>query len=137
MKTKIAFALFCGCNSDKKQTEAASANVGLTGTKWKLVKLNGKIITDDKAYISFSEENGRVSGNGGCNAFNGEFTVKEYNRITMSKVAATLMACPDMENESEFLRLLETVDNYTIHNDTLSLNKARMAPLAVFAADTE
>ena len=43
------------------------------------------------------------------------------------------MACPDMTVEQDFLEMLETVDSYAIGSDgTLSLNRARMAPLARF-----
>jgi heat shock protein HslJ len=54
------------------------------------------------------------------------------NRIKFSKMAATMMACPDMEVEREFLQVLETADNYNLIGDTLVLNRARMAPLARF-----
>jgi heat shock protein HslJ len=43
-----------------------------------------------------------------------------------------MMACPDMQTESTFLQVLQKVDNYAIKDDTLSLQKARMAPLAKF-----
>ncbi len=109
--------------------------IALTGVKWKLIKLNGKDVSNDRAYISFSEDNSRVSGNGGCNGFGGEYTTQEGNRISMSKLMSTMMACPDMETETNLHKALEIVDNYAILNDTLSLNKARMAPLAVFVAD--
>jgi heat shock protein HslJ len=49
---------------------------------------------------------------------------------------STLMACPDMETEQMLLGIFERVDNYSLSADgkTLSLNKARMAPLARFEA---
>lgn len=43
-----------------------------------------------------------------------------------------MMACVDMATEQEFKKILEIVDNYTINDKKLSLNKARMAPLAIF-----
>ena len=47
----------------------------------------------------------------------------------------TMMMCPDVEvNEAELMEIFELAENYTIHNDTLELNVARRAPLAVFAA---
>ena len=45
-----------------------------------------------------------------------------------------MMACPDMETETQFYKVLEMVDNYYHNNDTLILNKAKMAPLARFVA---
>ena len=45
---------------------------------------------------------------------------------------STLMACENMEVETELAKVLEQADNYTIEGDILSLNKARVAPLARF-----
>lgn len=47
----------------------------------------------------------RVSGHGGCNAFTAPFRV-EGRRITIGPVAATRMACPDMESEKRFFSAL-------------------------------
>ena len=49
------------------------------------------------------------------------------------------MVCPDMSVEAEINKVLETVDNYSLNKEgnILSLNKARMAPLAKFQAVTE
>lgn len=46
----------------------------------------------------------------------------------------TRMACIKPTVEEAFIKVLETADNYTVKNDTLQLNKARMAPLAKFVA---
>ena len=66
---------------------------------------------------------------------NGEYTLEEGNRIRFSNMAVTMKACPDVGvNEKEFLKVFELADNYTIQDDTLSLNVGRRAPLAVFEA---
>ncbi|WP_374030704.1 META domain-containing protein [Bdellovibrio bacteriovorus] len=39
-----------------------------------------------------------------------------------------------MPTEDNFAEVLQGVDNYTVDGDNLSLNKARMAPLARFKA---
>jgi hypothetical protein len=39
-----------------------------------------------------------------------------------------------MEKEVAFMEVLQKADNYAIQGKTLSLNKARMAPLAKFEA---
>jgi heat shock protein HslJ len=46
----------------------------------------------------------------------------------------TMMACENMDVESGLNKALVAADNYTIKGDILSLNKARMAPLARFQA---
>jgi heat shock protein HslJ len=44
------------------------------------------------------------------------------------------MACEHMEIENGLNKALVTADNYSLNGDNLSLNKARMAPLARFKA---
>jgi len=62
----------------------------------------------------------------------GSFELTEVGRISVDKVATTLMACPNSETEQKLIRVLETMDNYSLGENSLSLNKARMAPLAKF-----
>ena len=46
-----------------------------------------------------------------------------------------MMACPDRrETEAAFMDMLRSIDNFSISDETLSLNRARMAPLARFEA---
>ena len=76
-----------------------------------------------------------MGGFAGCNSITGEYELEEGNRIRFKNMGITMMMCPDLDlNESEYMEVFELTDNYTIHNDTLSLNVARRAPLAVFAA---
>ena len=39
-----------------------------------------------------------------------------------------------MKTEDDFKKVLEQTDNYTISGENLSLNRAKMAPLAKFKA---
>jgi len=125
------------CNSSKKASE--SATPALTETYWKLTELMGTKVTGPSAtgkemYITFKKEDSMVLGHGGCNSFRGKYEVKEGNRISFSGLASTMMACPDMQNETEFMKAVESSDNYVITGNSLVLNKARMAPLARFEA---
>jgi heat shock protein HslJ len=108
----------------------------LVEKNWKLIELNGKEITlsehSKEPYFTLSVKDSRVNGNGVCNSFNGVYTLTNGNGISISPLASTMMACEDMEIESELFRAMEMTDNYTIQLDTLSLNRARMAPLARF-----
>ncbi|MDT8347345.1 MAG: copper resistance protein NlpE N-terminal domain-containing protein [Flavobacteriaceae bacterium] len=111
----------------------------LRGTYWRLFELNGKPYTTDSGkveiYLELADTINRVSGSAGCNRIMGSFVSENELELKFEKVATTLMACPDMETESQFLKMLESVDNYSLKNDTLSLNKARIAPLARFKAE--
>jgi len=123
------------CKSTKPVTAGPA---GLTGTYWKLTELNGRPVAaaagQKDYYLQLDKESGRVSAFAGCNQMMGSFTSPDAFRVSFSKLASTRMACPDMALETEFAQVLESVDNYAIANNTLSLNKARMAPLARFVA---
>ena len=109
----------------------------IIGKHWKLVELNGKEITSaepKEPYITFSVDNSRVNGSGNCNTFSGTYTLANGNRITFSPLASTMMACMNMEIDAQLNQVLKMADNYAIKQDTLSLNRARMAPLAKFVA---
>jgi heat shock protein HslJ len=110
-------------------------NYGLLGKDWVLVELNGKPLSMDSStgrtpHIRFNEAEGRFSGNGGCNGISGAYELKGMNRISFLRVIRTQMACPALDIENEFLKVLETADNFNVSDTSLILNRARMAPLA-------
>lgn len=112
---------------------------GLTEKYWKLVELNGQPVTTTEnmrkePHMILRAAGKRINANGGCNSFMGTYEILEGNRIRFSKMAGTLMACPDMDLEARFTKVLEMVDNYNLDGDKLVLNRARMAPLARFEA---
>ena len=121
-------------SSITKQTD------GITEKYWKLVEINGKPVvwgddTKREPHIILKDEGNRVIGNGGCNTLSGSYEIDSAaNRIKFSQMASTMMACLNMEIEDELKRALEMADNYSLSSDGkfLSLNRARMAPLARF-----
>lgn len=113
--------------------------VSLTDTKWKLIELMGKPVKysnpeSKEIFIQLLSEDNKAFGFSGCNTFRGSYELKDGNRITFSKMASTLMACPDMELEREFMKVIETADNYNFDGVNFVLNRARMAPLVRFEA---
>jgi heat shock protein HslJ len=132
--------LMVSCKSTKPaQTLPATVDPDITGTYWKLTELGGKAVTNPpanqkEAYFKLVKDGNKVEGTGGCNGFGGTYTMDGPTRIKFSQMRSTMMACPDMSLESEFAKVIETVDNYAMADHTLSLNKARMAPLAKFVA---
>lgn len=135
--------LLASCNSKKAITDNATSGKNsseITEKYWKLIEINGQkvtaenFVTKEPHLILKSEEN-RVNGNGGCNSFFGSYELDaKVNRISFSNMGSTKMACMGANVEDDFFKVLGTVDNYTVKNDTLHLNKARMAPLAKFVA---
>jgi heat shock protein HslJ len=112
---------------------------GITEKYWKLIQLNGKLITvpanSKEPHFILKREGNKVNGSGGCNSLRGSYALKEGGRIKFSQMASTLMACiNDDGTEAAFLKVLSIADTYSIQADTLRLNRAKMAPLAVFKA---
>jgi heat shock protein HslJ len=139
----FAFSSLLSCNSTKKSTNtdmsSANPNSELTETYWKLTELMGEPIvtttgTKTEMRMLLKKEGNQVSGNGGCNSFRGSYTLLEGNRLSFSQLVGTKMACINMEKELTFMEVLQKADNYSIQGKILSINKARMAPLAKFEA---
>jgi heat shock protein HslJ len=126
----------------KSLAPAAVANMGipLVGTRWRLVELQGAPVAKnpenkESSYLQLDKE-GRFSAFAGCNRMFGGYETKEaILRISFKGVASTMMACPDMKTEQILAEVLKIVDNYSLSGQRMTLNKARMAPLAVFEAE--
>jgi heat shock protein HslJ len=119
--------------ADKYKLIKNKADATLEDKKWVLIELTGQPVENSRGFIQFSSETGRFSGNNTCNNFFGEYELMDGNRIKFGNAGSTMMACPDMELQNKFMKVLETADNYSVADTVLSLNKARMAPLAKFA----
>lgn len=150
----LAFAAFsmagCGDNNpkDRNKKEAETAEKmkkkldgePITEKYWKLVTLEGQKVTmapnqERETYFILKTDENRVTGFAGCNTFNGTYTLEKGWRIRFSTLATTMKVCPDVDvNESDFFKVFELADNYSLRGDTLSLNVGRRAPLAVFEA---
>ncbi len=106
---------------------------GLAGSRWRLIELAGEAVTGsaESHFIKFSDDS-RVQAKAGCNNLIGSYQSTSPGRIQFSKMAMTMMACVDMSQEQALAAALEKADNYTMGDGLLSLNRARMAPLARF-----
>lgn len=107
----------------------------LYGTRWELATLRGQDLPRDlqqKPWLVLRRD-GTVAGFAGCNSFSGTYA-QEGLQLRFGDLASTLMACLDGDMNDALLEVLRDVDNYTRSSNTLSLNRARMAPLAQFEA---
>lgn len=100
----------------------------LDGKVWKLVEMQGAVL--NKSFkqrpptIQFKGESQRFYGFSGCNNFSGQFEIREGNVLILSKVATTRKACPNMEAESGFLSMLNSVERFSLAGETLTFQKA-------------
>lgn len=115
-------------------------NVMVEDKKWQLVELNGKEVENSNAenyYLIFNSEEGQAQAKANCNLVSLKYKIKNELRVSFEQGMMTMMACPDGNIEAEYLEVLNTVDNLSTDGETLTLNKARMAPLAKFVLAEE
>lgn len=111
----------------------ASLNGGselLYAYKWKLAKLNGKVIEGlpeqriPELGFTAGQEN-RVAGTTGCNRLTGSFDLPARNKIKFAPMATTKMACVDDNIEYEFLTAIGKIDGYEVGEGVLRLKAGK------------
>ncbi|MEU2596985.1 META domain-containing protein [Streptomyces hirsutus] len=107
------------------------ADTPLHGTKWKISTLDA----EDRAHLTFDEEEGTVSGSLGCNKVNAEATVRD-GHITVGTPTTTRMVCEDslMKTEKRLLRLFDTTLSYRIDHRSMTLTSENGTSFEAFAA---
>lgn len=110
-----------------------NGNAEVENKRWKLVELYGKKIEgdSDSHYVVFHSENNQVEAKAGCNQLTFGYKIKNGLRLEVTPGISTMMACQD-EAEEAFKKMMMETDNISVNEKTLTLNKARMAPLAIF-----
>jgi len=131
----LAALLLAACNaaaSASPSASAAGAGAGgsaaaggspaaggpqLVGTAWALGDLPGQVLADVRPTIAFSGD-GTVTGSGGCNDFNGTYTV-DGSKLTFGPLASTKKACADAVNslETAYMTALQATTAYEITSD--------------------
>ncbi len=116
---------------------AAIRRATLVGPRWLLTKIGDQAVTPAanarNPYLQFAE-NGRLSGDGGCNRLTGAYK-QDGQAMTIGPVGRTMMACigPAMETEQRFVGVLERVKTWSLAGATLTLADGT-TPLLEFAA---
>jgi uncharacterized lipoprotein NlpE involved in copper resistance len=111
-----------------------NGNPQVENKKWILTELNGRKVEEkpEGQYIVFHSDKSRIEAKVGCNMLLYDYKIQNSFRLTIYQGISTLMACPVGSLEQEFIEVLKNADNLSVNNDNLSINKARMAPLARF-----
>ena len=112
-------------------------NTPLIGTRWQLVELSGTKVpvnaTAKNGWLSFKADS-TVSGNGGCNAFSGNYSLGKDNEISFGQMVRTNILCGGIDYERNYLNALAKADHYALSGDTLTL-KNELVDLAKFTAE--
>ena len=107
---------------------------GLAGTTWQLRSLEGQPVALGKRQptLNFSNLNGRVAGNAGCNRYSAAFTLAGDGNIDIPRPVATKMACPELDTEQAFFEALEGTSTYEFAGEMLVFRDAAGADIATF-----
>ena len=120
--------------SDASNVPVLSYAIGVTklaGTSWTATGINnGKGAlegTDATAGVTLTfNDDGTVSGSGGCNTYSGSYTTDDAGAVTFGPLAMTMMACEDakMQVEQQFSAAMANVTTYQIEGNNLTLRDA-------------
>lgn len=72
----------------------------------------------------FASDGSLLSGNTGCNDYNGAYKTEQGNRLTISGFASTKAACPNdalAQQEAAFLRLMPAAVSYAVNGSQLQI----------------
>lgn len=109
----------------------------LAGTEWLLRSLRGMDVDlEIGSSLSFDEE-GNVSGNGGCNRFRGAAVIKGQT-LKFGDLASTMMACEDAKTRQErdyHAAMAETVAFRIEQRELSLLNEEDEVVALLIAAD--
>lgn len=96
-----------------------SVKLSALNGEWTIAEAGGQAIPsglEKQPFISFDVKQKTLHGNAGCNLINGSFVTDKDNprSISFPRVAATMMACPDMEVEGRVLKAMNEVKSFDI-----------------------
>lgn len=118
----IVSTVLFNCASKKGIEQETNGKEALLGSKWLLVSMNEVPIPnlpmEQTPFLQFAKE--KVSGNAGCNQISGNIKLNG-NRLSMTGLVSTEMACPQLQTETEFIGLLHRVRQYRIEENILVL----------------
>ena len=132
-----------GCAGGDSEIDSSSTTnrrpptrVELEAEDWVLVRADSSLTTDDDSPVTLAFDDGRVSGTGPCNTYNGGLDL-DGDSVEITGLASTLRACDDsiMEAEDEFFAALEAVDTIEASDDELVLSNDQGVKLTFRAFD--
>lgn len=115
----IACGLLMACHSAKKATTANGVDTTALAGTWQLNYVAGSstpfdsLYTHKKPTISFDIAAKRVSGNSGCNSFNGPLNISGHKISFAGPMAMTKMFCPG-GGENVFMNNLQKVNTWSV-----------------------
>lgn len=107
------------------QQQVAASTFSLEGASWGLLAAGPRGAERSVApgiNITFSRD-GKVSGQGGCNRFFGDYSIDPNGGLRVGQINRTRKLCPPniMQPENDFLADLREVSSYAMDADRLHL----------------
>ena len=102
---------------------SAAQDKTLEGTTWKLAQMGSIPATainqeTDFFTLEFNAADTMVAGRTNCNRFFGKYELKGQ-KLEFENLGMTRMACPEMQYEDAFVKMLDEVDGYEIKGEEL------------------
>jgi len=114
----------------------------LTGTTWVLDSYNNgneaivSVIAGTNVTLTLDEDGG-ISGSAGCNNYFASYET-DGNALTFGSIGSTEMFCDDpegtMDQETTYLKLLDTAAGYEIEGDSLTVQDSTDTTILTFTA---
>ena len=124
-----AALFFTACSSSQNLTDAQLSN------KWMLKSIKGtnagQAFEQSVPYVVINASSNRISGNSGCNNFNGGYAYQN-GQFSAPNLAGTMMACIFQNEEPLFLSLLKNTSSLSIVNEELIFTQNN-TPVLVFS----
>ena len=108
----------CNCRSYQKKTRRP-----LVGTEGQLIQLEGRSVKAEPGTytLPLEAEGNHLSGVGACNRLMGSYSTGERRALKIGPLASTKMACPNLDQEQQFLRAIESTTHYDMDGPMLLL----------------
>ena len=113
----------CASDDVTATADTSSSRITLEGTTWVLGEGSDLGAPLGDVVVSARFEDGKVTGQSGCNSYNGSYELDGQNLTIGPDLASTQMACGDAETavETAYLARLPKVASYSIEGETLTL----------------
>lgn len=124
LSTLIIFSLFA-CKAKKGTTK----NTKLEDSSWVVTNLGENKPLSNQTLIIEGE---KVKGKGACNSFGGILQLSENQKIKLSEIISTKMACDNLQEENVYFEALRNTSNYSIVKDELIFYNSNNKQLVKF-----
>jgi heat shock protein HslJ len=116
----ILALLLAGCATPAGSPGNGFNTPELAGTRWVITSIDGKAPSGPALTADFSND-GRVSGDSGCNSYSGPF-IQDGRKVQFGELLSTRRACVDDLRQRQENQLLKILQGST----TLELRRGRL-----------